>query len=288
MSTKRIIIGYDGSPQSKAAAAWALDEAARTDAPVELFYAYEWPGWAPMASMIPSRAPRPEASIRRAVDGTLAAALGEARRTHPHVPATSTTVDGDAAVSLIDRSAGAGLIVLGAHGHSGVTGLLGSITVAVSAHAHCPVVVVRGAARADRPVVAGIDESPASHAVLGFAFDAASARGVPLHVIRAWAPTIGIMDATPLASGTVPPAIRRPFDELLAGWREKYPAVPVTARAVVRHPAAALTGVSAEAQLLVVGTHGRGRLRGLLLGSVGQHLLRHAECPVAIAHETEG
>jgi nucleotide-binding universal stress UspA family protein len=52
----------------------------------------------------------------------------------------------------------------------------------------------------------------------------------------------------------------------------------------VEHPAAALTQLSATTQLLVVGSRGRGALRGMLLGSVSQHLLRHAACDVAIVH----
>ncbi|MEV4347529.1 universal stress protein [Actinoplanes sp. NPDC049596] len=288
MTTKKIIIGYDRSPQARMAAAWALDEAARTRASIEFFYAYEWPVWAPAVSMIPSPSILPQAEIRRGVEGILADAIAEARRSHPEVTATSVTMDADAVPSLIDRSAGARMIVLGAHGHSGVSGLLGSITVAVSAHAHCPVVVVRGTAQAHRPIVAGVDESADAHAVLSFAFDAAADLHVPLHVIRTWAPTVGMVNATELARGTVPPGIRRPFDELVTGWRDKYPAVPVTARAVVRHPAAELTEASGAAQLLVVGTHGRGRLGGLLLGSVSQHLLRHAACPVVVTHETRG
>ncbi|SNY59157.1 universal stress protein [Paractinoplanes atraurantiacus] len=287
MTTGTVVIGYDGSPQSRMAAAWALDQAALTGAPAELLYAYEWPDWMAAASMVPSLPIFPTAEIRRQAGRVLADAVAAARRSHPGVPVTGTTVDTGADLSLIDRSAGAGLIVLGAHGHSAVPNLLGSTTVAVSAHAHCPVVVVRGTAQAHRPVVAGIDETADPHAVLGFAFDTALVRRAPLHVIRAWPPAIGMPSGTALTRGAVPAGIRRPFDELVAGWREKYPEVPITAQAVARHPAAALTDAGTAAQLLVVGSHGRGRLRGLLLGSVGQHLLRHAACPVAVAHEPE-
>ena len=121
MKTKRIIIGYDRSQQSKAAAAWALDEAARTGAAAEFFCAYEWPRWAPMVSEV-----LPQAAVRRTVEGDLAGVVGAARRSHPDVQVSSATVDADAVQSLVERSAGADLIVLGTHGHSGISGLLGS------------------------------------------------------------------------------------------------------------------------------------------------------------------
>ena len=80
-------------------------------------------------------------------------------------------------------------------------------------------------------------------------------------------------------------AERRPFEDLVSVWQQKFPAVPVSTEATVEHPAAALTRASRTAQLLVVGTRGRGIVRGLLLGSVSQHLLRHSACPVAVVHE---
>ncbi|MCM4084852.1 universal stress protein [Paractinoplanes hotanensis] len=286
MITRKIIVGYDRSPRSKVAADWALDEAARTGATVEFLYAYEWPAWAPAASMIPSPAVLPEEQIRRAIDDALAKAVAAAAETHPEVRTTAVTRDAGAALTLIDRSRGADLVVVGSHGYSAVSGLLGSVSVAVSAHAHCPVVVVRGRPDAHGPVVAGIDESPASHAVLGVAFDQAAARGTGLRVIRAWPPAAGIWDASPVSAGTVPAGLRHPFDELVNGWCQKFPQVHVTTHAVIEHPAAMLTDESRTAGLLVVGTHGRGSLRGLLLGSVSQHLLRHSSCPVVVAHET--
>ncbi|MBM2616324.1 universal stress protein [Actinoplanes sp. LDG1-06] len=286
MTRKKILVGYDRSPQARLAAGWALDEAARTGASVQFLYAYEWPAWAPAASMIPSPVILPEEQIRHGIDDALTKALASAAETHPEVTVTATTVDAGAALTLIDRSTGADLIVVGSHGYSAVSGLLGSVSVAVSAHARCPVVVVRGRPDAHGPVVAGIDESASSHAVLAFAFDHAAAHGQKLRVIRAWPPVVGMWDATPFSAGRVRAGARRSFDELVAGWREKYPQVHVVTHAVVEHPAAMLTDESRTAGLLVVGTHGRGSLRGLLLGSVSQHLLRHATCPVVVAHET--
>ena len=286
MNAKKIIVGYDRSSDAKAAAAWALDEAARTGALVEFFYAYEWPVWAPAASMVPAPAVWPDGETDRAVKGALNEAVTAARQTHPAVRTAISIVNAGAALTLIDRSAEASLIVVGSRGHSAVAGLLGSVSVAVSAHAHCPVIVVRGDAAPSAPVVVGVDDSPSAQPALGFAVEQAATRGVALRVVRAWTPVTGIWAETPMTTGTVTADERLQFDELVAGWRDKCPSVEISAEAVVDHPAAALALASATAQLLVVGTRGRGAFRGMLLGSVSQHLLRHAVCSVAVVHDT--
>jgi len=71
--------------------------------------------------------------------------------------------------------------------------------------------------------------------------------------------------------------------ERLAGWSEKYPDVEVRRRVVRDRPAAELVDLSRTARLVVVGSRGRGGVRGLLLGSVGHALIHHAHCPVLVA-----
>jgi nucleotide-binding universal stress UspA family protein len=282
MTTKKIVVGYDRSGSAKDAAAWALDEASRTGASVLFFYAYEWPVRAPAASVIPA----PDDETDRAVEDGLKEAVAAAKRTHPTVRTAISIVRDSPAPPLIERSREAGLIVLGSHGHSAVSGLLGSVSVAVSAHARCPVIVARGGCPATAPIVVGVDDSASAHAALAFAVDQAATRGVPLRVIRAWTPETSPWGITPGAVAFDPEYDRGQFDELVAGWRGKYPQVEITAQVLMEHPAAALTAASADAQLLVVGTRGRGALRGMLLGSVGQHLLRHSACTVAVVHDT--
>ncbi|MBM2620628.1 universal stress protein [Actinoplanes sp. LDG1-06] len=284
MTARRITVGYDRSPDAKAAARWALDEALRTGAPVEFLYAYEWPTWLPATSTVPAPSVWPDGETDRAIRGALHEAVALAKQTHPSVPTHITFVHNSAALELIGRSADSSLIVLGCRGHSAVTGLLGSVSVAVSAHAKCPVVVVRGDPAADAPVVVGVDDSAPAQLALAFAVEEAVARNVALRVIRAWPPVTGIWEESPMVARAVTGQERRPFDELVADWRRKHPELSITAEAVVEHPAAALVEASRDAQLLVVGTRGRGAVRGMVLGSVSQHLLRHAACTVAVAH----
>ena len=72
------------------------------------------------------------------------------------------------------------------------------------------------------------------------------------------------------------------LEQTLAPWQAKYPDVRVTAGVVAGNPANALVAAAKGADLIVIGTHGRGGFAGLLLGSVGLHLLQHAECSLLI------
>ncbi|MFG1605237.1 universal stress protein [Actinoplanes sp. NPDC049265] len=285
MSTRKIVVGYDKSADAKAAVAWALDEAARTGAPIEFLYVIDWPSWGPASATVGTPPTWPGGELDRAVKGMLDDVVVQSKHTHPGVRTAVAVVNDGASHTLIERSAEAGLVVLGSHGHSAVAGLLGSVSVAVSAHARSPVVVVRGEQRTTGPVVVGVDDSAPARAALAFAADQAVSREAPLRVIRAWTPVRGIWEDSPIVTDSVSAAERGPFDELVAELRTKYPDLEISAEVAVEHPAAALTTASENAQLLVAGTRGRGAMRGMLLGSVSQHLLRHSAVPVAVVHE---
>jgi nucleotide-binding universal stress UspA family protein len=284
MTANKIIVGYDRSSDAKAAAAWALDEAARTGALVEFFYAYEWPTWAPAASMVPAPAVWPDGETDRAIRDRLDEAVISAKLSHPGVPTTISIVHAPTSLTLRDRSADASLIVIGSRGQGAIASL-GSVSVAVSAHAHCPVIVVRGRPAPDAPVVVGVDDSDCAQLALTFAFEQAAARGVPLRVIRAYAFATGLWEDRPVATEAILQAEDRSLRDLVATWQEKYPDVEVTATFLAEHPADALTDMSAGAQLVVVGSRGRGAFRGMLLGSVSQHLLHRSPCTVAVVRE---
>jgi len=284
-----VLVGYDGSTGARAALDWALAEAAWLGAPVHVRYVYEWVSQAGAFAPVPPRTgPDARAEARSVVDEAVAAA----RASYPELDVGGDVVDGSAAGVLCDASRSARLVVLGHSGLGGFSGLLlGSVGVAVTAHAHCPVVVVRGRLPVDTslPVWVGVDGSRESQLAVGFAFDTAARRCVPVAAIHAW-------DAPPVPRrNTVPPlsydpraieaAERSLLDEELASWRDKYPEVTVTTSIVPARPGQALVDVSRRAQLVVVGSRGRGGFRGLLLGSVSQQLLHHAACPVAVVRE---
>ncbi|MFD0660599.1 universal stress protein [Thermocatellispora tengchongensis] len=131
-------------------------------------------------------------------------------------------------------------------------------------------------------VVVGVDGSEAGAAAIGFAFAEASRRGAGLRAVHAWnslAPGSGL---DPVPAVPQDGAERRLLAEALSGWRERYPDVEVTEQADRGHPVDVLRKASAGADLIVVGTRGRGEVAGLLLGSVSHALLHHTECPIAV------
>ncbi|PZF90605.1 universal stress protein [Micromonospora deserti] len=284
-----ILVGYDASPDASAALEWALDEAERSGRPVRLAYVFEWftvAGW-----LGPGVAPGvwPDDTARRQVEELVGKAAADAAAAHPGLTVTSEVVDGPPAVMLQERSARAALLVLGSRGHGGFGGLLaGSTAVTVTAHAHCPVVVVRETAargaRAGR-VAVGVDGSEHSLLALGFAYQQAAARRVPLHVLRAWQPPIGQRPPSGPEAREAAAADRAELDEPLARWSGTFPDVEVTVQVAAGGAASLLVEASRSAALLVVGSRGRGELRGMLLGSVSQQLIQHAYCPVAVVRE---
>jgi nucleotide-binding universal stress UspA family protein len=253
-----VIVGVDTSEESLRAVRWAAHEAARRGTNLRLVHACVVdPG--DDSELLPehvTRRTRHAAKIARTA-----------------APGLEVEIDvrlGLAVDLLLAESVTAPLIVLGSHGLGGLRGaLVGSVALRVAATAKCPVVVFRGHADPRGPVVVGVDFSPASEEALHFAADAAVTRDVPLVVAHA---------------GQQAEA-RRELEELVAGWTRKHPALEITTRVVEdREPSRALMAVAPDAQLIVVGSRGRGPVAGAVLGSTGNDLLTHATCPVAVVH----
>lgn len=284
MPSQKIVVGFDGSPDARKAARWALDEAQRTDAPVELLYAYEWPSYVPAAAMMPAAAVYPDAETDDAVGDMLGKAIATAGETHPGVRVRARVEHGTAAVALTQRGADAGLLVVGGPRHSAVRALLGSTSASVSAHARCPVVVVRGEPRTTDPVVAGVSDSPTAGTVLGFAFEQAAVRGVGLRAVHGWPPPDGGRDLLSAANLAAVAAERRRLAGIVDSWRRRFPQVPVSTEILVGPPGEVLAEAAAGAQLVVAGARVRRALPLALRPSIGRHLLHRARCSIALVH----
>jgi len=279
MAVRPVVVGVDGSASAYRAVEWAAGEAHRRGVGLRLVRAFSW-----------TTADHPTGWVARYRDEMLdvsrrqvARAVRIAADTRPDVEAESQVAIGAPSEVLSSEARRAQLLVLGDRGLGEVAGLvLGSVAVSLAARGACPVVVVRGErAGADGPVVVGVDGSPVSEAALAFAFDAAAARGVDLVAVHAWSPTAIDEELASLVEwdASVESAV---LAERLAGWGQKYPQVAVR-RTVVRDGAVrALVTASAGAQLVVVGSRGRGNAAGLLLGSVSHGVLHGAHCPVAV------
>lgn len=281
MVNNPVVVGYDGSAGAAAALRWALDEAARLAAPLRLVYAVERPlRPAPVPPMPGDVDPATEHRHARSL---LDRAVGEVSGAVPPVEVSGAVLDGPAVTVLCEQSRDARLVVVGSRGLGGFTGLfVGSVSLAVAAHADSPVVVVRGGpVTAPGPVAVGVDES-AREGLVGFAMEEAAARGVGLLAVRAWTPPSA---PWPREAAEREDAERHRLSAALHAWSEKYPTVPVTTRLIDGDARHALAAVSGEVQLIVVGSRGRGGFEGLVLGSVSQFLLHHARCPVAVVRE---
>lgn len=284
-----ILVAYDGSDGAGAALAWALVEGARRGLPVHLVTVLgphrerHGPGGHAGADV---DLPLVEA------ESVLDKVAFQASTQVPGVEVTGQAVIGAVTSRLCELSARSGMVVLGSRGLGGFAALaVGSVTVAVTAHAHCPVVVVRDDAHAaGQPVVLGVDDSRQGRLAAQFAFDEAASRKAEVVAVRAleprhphlhsrgWVSTVEDMERVE--------AERRLVDEVLAPARASFPQVPVAHRLVDGTAGAVLCNPSARAQLLVVGSRGRGGFHGLLLGSVVQQVLNHARCPVAVVRGT--
>lgn len=287
-----VVVGVDGSPSALDAVRVAAREAAARHRPLRVVHAFIWPLYGVPLGPVPA-AP-PDAGLRHEAEKLVAEAVDEAGKVSAELTVTGAVVDGPATPVLLRESRDAALLVLGHRGLGGFAELLvGSSAVQVTARADCPVLVIRDEPRADGPVVVGVDGSPLSTEAIGFAFAEAAQRGTSLVAVHAWlypAP-VGPGDIVPLAYEPEALAAEegRVLAESLAGWSEQYPQVPVRQRLVAGAPARVLVEESTDAQLTVVGAHGRGAFRGLLLGSVSHAVLHHARSPLAIVrHHKDG
>lgn len=285
---RRIVVGADGSEQAGAAVAWAAREAVLRHRPLVIVHAFVWPLLRVATGPLPDSPP--DTGLRAAAEQLLAAAATTARQAAPDVEVTTELVTGRPTAVLLAQSHSAAMVVTGNRGLGGFTGLLaGSVAVPVAAHAACPVVVVRPTGPAGPSagrVVVAVNGSSQSELLLDFAFEEAAWRGVGLTAVHAWTrPTsTGPDDPLPLVYDVdaVAGEEERLLSEQLAGLPGRYPDVEVRPRVVRGRPAKVVVEESEGAELLVVGSRGRGGFRGMLLGSVSHAALHHAGCPVAI------
>jgi nucleotide-binding universal stress UspA family protein len=277
-----IVVGVDGSESALTAVRWAAEEAARHRVPLRLVHAYLLPKRGYPDVVVTGSQVR--AAFEEQGRQWLEPAAASVRDLVPEVE-TAVVADQPAA-AMVDASRDARLVVLGSRGLGGFLGMVvGSVAVSVAAHGRSPVVVVRGPYPATGPVVLGVDGSPAGEAAVALAFEEASARDATLIALIAWTPWLA---GTPYADdmrvhwSDMEAEQKQLLAQRLAGWQEEYPDVAVDRRVVRERSAKALIDASRDAQLLVVGSRGRGGFAGLLLGSTSQALVHHAPCPLAV------
>ncbi len=283
-----ILVGVDGSPAAKYAVDWAARDAAMRDVRLTLVHAVR-----PLGITLPPL-PAPAAYARWQVE--------QGQKILDHAVEIARNADGGPAQieterlfspvvpTLIDLSKDAQMVVVGSRGLGPFArSLLGSVSSNLIRHAHCPVAVIHDEDPlmphpAQAPVLVGIDGSPASELATAIAFQEASWRGVDLVALHVWS-DVQVNDFPPIDWPAMKPAAEEVLAERLAGWQERYP--DVTVRRVVEcdHPTYHLIKQSESAQLVVVGSHGRGGFAGMLLGSVSAALAHSARMPVIVVRQ---
>lgn len=305
-----VTVGLDGSPESRAAAEWAAREAKLRGLPLKVVHVRE-PVPEPMAQAPLLGAETQQHWSERSDMGAPPAegwgipreAADGIRMRHPGVEVVMEHLSGRPAEVLSGAARDAELLVLGSRGIGGVGGfIVGSVGLAVVAHAERPVVLVRSgeqaadehtmdpagvpsAAAPFRPVVLGLDTANPDDALIGFAFEAALLRSTSLRVVHAW-------NEPPYIAYGMPPDLEMnariaaeetaAVSEALRPWRQKYPAVDVVEDSLSGKAADHLVDASREASLVVVGRRVRRSPLGAHIGPVAHAVLHHATAPVAV------
>ncbi len=283
-SDAAVLVGVDGSEASLSAVDWAARSAAELDR--ILFLCLVMPSdrafWLPTEPIL-------SAELRARGEQVLWHSRDRVWSRYPRLRVVPELVSGQPAEQLIRFAGPHDLLVVGAHGSGRMQRLMvGATSTQVAAHASGPVVVTRtDGFPVDGPIIAGVDNSEHADKVLAFAFETARRLDLPLQVIHAFTvppmlPGHGMQVMTrPDSAAQL--AVVETMNAIVDPWAEKYPEVPVCREIVRGASGRVLVDKARSASLIVVGSRGRGGFAGLLLGSVSQHVLALAHCPVAVA-----
>ncbi|MFI2184435.1 universal stress protein [Streptomyces sioyaensis] len=293
MEPESITVGLDGSPESRAAAQWAADEADRRHAVLRLLHA-----WILLAAEAPDTPPERDqnAGARQIVRQV----LDEVRERHPRLQITEDLVGSEAEPALLRAAGESRMLVLGSRALAAWESyVLGDVSLDVVGRAEGPVVLVRGGERAEPPraesadipegpvprIVVGVSLNGPCEPLLAFAFDAAASRGLPLQAVHgrplpvhAYAPW-GVdpdvaEDIAKEADGELRDAIRP--------WRERFPDVPVELTVLPESPTRAIVQTAPRAELLAVGRRRHHPFLAPRVGPVAHAAIHHVTCPVAV------
>ncbi|MET7479382.1 universal stress protein [Streptomyces sp. NPDC005648] len=284
-----IVVGVDGSEPSLRAVDWAADEAAVRGLPLRLVYASLWERYegAGLADDLG------EPSEEIMAEDVVGAAARRARARRPGLAVSTEVLPEEPEYALVRESRTAALLVTGTRGRSGLAeAVLGSVSLTVAGHAHCPMVVVRGshdnqARRGTHGrVVVGVGEDAKASPAVAFAFEEARRRGAAVEAVRAWRCPAHESTDHPLLAGEPARLHEQQATEALETALQNAPEDVGLERRTVEGPArAVLVDASRDADLVVLGARRRTRHFGLQLGRVAHGVLHHSACPVVIVPE---
>ena len=273
-----VVVAVDGSDAAKNAVRWAANTASKRGVPLRIASSYTMPQFLYAEGMVPPQELFDE--LQAETMSIVEEAKKIAEEVNPDLKIAYTIAEGTPIDMLLELSETNKMIVMGSRGLGGLSGMvMGSVSAAVVSHAHCPVVV-------------GVDGSDVSQQATEFAFAEADARGAKIEAIHTWIDMQVQASLAGLAAAqqewkVVEEEQTQLLQERLAPLLEQYPNVDVDMVIARDRPIRALVDAAKHAQLLVVGSHGRGGFRGMLLGSTSRALLQQAPCPMVVVRPTK-
>jgi nucleotide-binding universal stress UspA family protein len=275
-----VVVGVDGTGRSLRALLWAARDAVIRNRPLHVIHTL--PRYEMDVPLFPPG--RFELAEIRGKE-ILAEALTLVGEAHPGLEVSTDQPMQTPAAAMLEASDRAAEIVLGAKGEDVGNLLLGSTALQVVGHARCPVAVVGHVAIGHRRVAVGSDGSSHSTRALGYAFEAAHLRGAELEVVSALGLPQGwpkhLLWPIPEDDDEVA-ARQREVEAQIAPLEERFPDVDVMLNVHRSAPLETLTHASHRADLIVLGSRGRGGFHGLALGSVTHRMLHLAGCPIVV------
>jgi nucleotide-binding universal stress UspA family protein len=272
---EKVVVAVNGGPESEAALDWVIERARTRSLELAITTVVEL-GWSPAAGTEQEMLPAYERVLTKAV-----------RRVQEEAPTAVTTGyvrRGSPRAELVSAASRADMLVVGTHEPTGV--FHGFLPHQLAAAARCPVVVVAAKWKpTNGPVVVGTNDDETSQIALDFAAREAEQRGSELVVVHTWR-VPAVLSLGRLGGHDPHERVRAAhqaiLDRSLARLSMEHPGLRVRPILEEGPTTAHLVDLAESADLLVVGTHRRGAVPGLLLGSVTHEILVNMPCAIAV------
>ena len=291
VATRPVVVGVDGTGEAMRAARWAGALAVRLDTSLHLVHAMPGVDEALLAITAPEHVDA-GAYPRQLGQAVLDRVANAVHADFPLLHISRTVSHRSPQAALIELSRRARIVVLACSDVSaGEALLVGSTTLAVSAGSACPVIAWRGdtLAPTDRPVVVGVDEDQISRAALDTALALADCLGVGLTAVHAMSArrAAGEVDIPLMVDwDALRDEAQERLKDIVDPVAQQWPQVRVGYAVGKGKASRVILDHAGGAQLVVVGSRGRGQLASVLLGSTGLGLLHHSPAPVVLCSES--